>query len=583
LYLQQKNNLATSVSSLLGCNPEQILTLLNRPKDNKSQGDWALPCFQLAKEQKSNPAAFAASLVEKLCSSDLPSFGFLKVEAAGPYVNFFLDRQYWNAKIITATLNAGDDVAKVRSDNPQTIVLEYSAPNIAKTIHVGHLRTTLIGLCLDRVLRHRGYSVVSVNHLGDWGTQFGFVYAGCQLYGKPENPTVEELVDLYVKATTLRKLQDEKKVPPEDADKPDVNKMAREYFIRLESGDKEAVEFWQWCLDISLVYLKAIYTRLGIFFDHYTGESFYKDMVPQIEKIVRDSGILEESEGALGVDLGKELGFVRIFAEDGRSLYITRDIAAAMYRHDTFKPYKNLYVVAHQQTLHFKQLKEIMRRMKHPCADEIVHIPFGFVPGMKTRGGGAISLKFFLDEAYDKAKFAYENLVQKKVEISGNEDPAEKVAIGATYFYFLSHSNLKDFHFSWDEALSFQGDTGPYCQYALARLNSIIDKAEQEGISYKNLPQNLGQILSDDASHGLVSLISSLDEVLNDVVRTYEPNILADYIIKLTHTFSSAYKHLRVIGEEKDVASARLALFVAVRNTLKTALYLLGVPTVERM
>ena len=572
---QHRTLIAQTVSAATGLPLETVLPLITRPKV-LSHGDWAMPCFLFAKEKKVAPPVCAQELASTL---SLPP-EISKAAAEGPYLNFFLNRDVCNAQLVTAVLKDGTTVAK-KAPNNRTILVEYSSPNIAKTIHVGHLRTTLIGLCIYRVLQHLGYNTISINHLGDWGTQFGFVYAGCHLWGKPENPTVDDLVELYVKATTLKKAQDEKKVPVEDANKPDVNALAREYFIRLEAADTEATQFWQWCLDVSLAYLIDSYDKLGIKFDHYTGESFYKDMVPQIESLVKESGILEDSRGALGVDLGKELGFVRVFAEDGRSLYITRDIAAALYRHDTYKPEKILYIVAAQQTLHFRQLVGIMEKMHHPVAKEIVHIPFGFVPGMKTRGGGAISLKDFLQEAYDHALKAYKEEVEKKPDGLNEAEIATKVSVGATYFYFLSHSNNKDFQFSWTEALSFQGDTGPYCQYALARLNSIIQKATEAGLTPKT--SGFEGALSTDEAHELVGALGQFETTLQSVITTYEPNHLATYILNLAKTFSKAYRSLRVMGEEKSLAESRLGLFVAVRNTLHPALYLLGVPPVERM
>ena len=572
--------ISTLIATITDLSPSALTPLLTRPKTAKL-GDWSLPCFEFAKAQKKAPPLVATELRTAILALNPEQYsGIEKIEAVGPYLNFFLKRSYWNEAVIKTIFAAKDGVAKLPA-NHRKIVLEYSAPNIAKTIHVGHLRTTLIGASLDRIFRHRGFDVSSVNHLGDWGTQFGFVYAGAALFGKPEHPSVDELVDLYIKATSLRKLQETKQITPEQAHYPNVNEMARDYFIRLEAGDADATAFWQWCLEISLAYLKAAYTRLGITFDHYTGESFYKDMVPMVEQSIRDSGVLEDSRGALGVDLGEELGFVRVFAEDGRSLYITRDIAAAMYRHEHFKPERNLYVVAAQQMLHFKQLVGIMQKMNHPSANEIVHIPFGFVPGMKTREGGAISLKLFLDEAYAKALDAYQNEVTKKPEGLNEQEVAEKVSVGATYFYFLSHSNIKDFHFNWDEALSFQGDTGPYCQYALARLNSIITKATAEGITPAT--EHFGDALVDDASHELCSILARFDATLDKITADYEPNHLANFILDVAKTVSKAYKQLRVIGEPSELAQARLALFIATRDTLKTALFLLGMPTVERM
>ena len=581
---QQQINLLSSIIAEISANSissEEATRLLTRPK-TQNLGDWSLPCFELAKTLKKAPPIVATELAEKIVThiSTLPQIE--SVKAVGPYINFFVNRSFWNEQLISSIVKSGQSFGS-RPASKKTIVLEYSSPNIAKAIHVGHLRTTLIGASLDRVLRHLGYDVQSVNHLGDWGTQFGFVYAGAELFGIPKDTEidVDGLVDLYIKATTLRKAQDTKTVSADQQHFQNVNEMAREYFIRLEAGDEAAVKFWQWCLDISLTYLKAAYTRLGIHFDHYTGESFYKDMVPEVEAKVRASGILVDSRGALGVEFEEPLGFVRIFAEDGRSLYITRDIAAAMYRHEHFKPEKNLYVVAAQQMLHFKQLIAIMDKMKHPCAKEMVHIPFGFVPGMKTREGGAISLKLFLSEAFDKALDAYRNQVSKKPEGLDETVVAEQVAIGATYFYFLSHSNIKDFNFRWDEALSFQGDTGPYCQYALARINSLIQKATDAGI--KPAEKDFGAVLTDDASHEICSTLATFSSVLEKIEDDYEPNHLANFILQTAKLVSKNYKGLRVVGEESTIAAARLTLFIAVRDILNLSLHLLGMPTVERM
>lgn len=570
-----KSLLIEALGKPTGLAYETLSEMVVRPKSIEL-GDWSLPCFSFAKEWKLAPADCAKKISQEM---DLPEI-FERVETVGPYLNFFLNRKVFGRNLVEKIIEQKFSVGK-GSNSQRTVVVEYSSPNIAKTFHVGHLRTTLIGLCLDRVLRHRGYKVIAINHLGDWGTQFGFVYAGCELWGKPKTADVDSLVDIYIKATTLKKQQDEGSVSPEDRKKPNVNEMARNYFIRLEAGDPEALTFWRWCLDLSLDYLKSMYSRLGIHFDHYTGESFYRDMVPGVEELIQKSNILEESRGALGVDLGEDLGFVRIFAEDGRSLYITRDIAAAIYRHDTFSPEKILYVVAAQQSLHFRQLIGLFEKLAHPVASEIVHVPFGFVPGMKTRDGGAISLKDFLTEAHDRARTAYQSEVQKRPEGLDEESVSESVAIGATYFYFLNHSNTKDFNFNWDEALNFQGDSGPYIQYALARLNSIAINAEKEGL--RSSPKALAEVCEDNDAYELVAVLARFDQVLESVCKEYEPNTLANYVLDLAKAFSKAYRKLRVIGEEKDIAQARLALFEATKYVLHNGCYLLGVPPIERM
>ncbi len=567
--------LIQSVSKATGASAAIIKSALGRPRE-RSHGDLTLQCFQLAKDAGTNPAQFAKDLAAKI---SLPT-EVESVSPVGPYLNFRYKRDWYVSQTVSKLFQAGEAVGKLPS-NEKTILIDYSHPNIAKTFHVGHLRTTLIGHSLVQILRHLGYRVNGINHLGDWGTQFGFVWAGCELWGKPENASVDDLVDVYRRATALRKQQDEGTVPAEDKDKPDVNQMARDYFIRLEKGDSDARAFWQWCLDVSLVYFKAMYQRLGIEFEYYTGESFYEKMLPDVEQRVRDSGILEDSEGALGVDLGKKLGFARVFAPDGRSLYITRDIAAAFYRWETFSPYQILYVVSAQQSLHFKQLIEILKRMKHPVAERMVHVAFGFLPGMKTREGGGISLKQFLDEAGDRAKEAYQTEVSRRPEGTNEAEVAEAVAIGATYFYFLSHTNIKDFQFSWEKALNFSGDSGPYLQYAYARINGIEAKANQAGVKSGDLT-NLS-LLTEQSAYELVSVLSEFEEVVAKSAAEFEPYYIAYYLLDLAKAFSKAYLDLKVVDAEPKVAAARLSLFLATRNVLGTGLRLIGVPRITRM
>lgn len=568
-------NLIKSIAQATNIEPDQVAKVLVRTRD-LAFGDFAFPCFMASKNLRTSPSECAKRLEKIIILPD----GISKVEAVGPYLNFFCDTGSMAREIIPRALQEKTALGK-RPQTDRTIVIDYFAPNIAKTLHVGHLRTTFIGACLDRMFRHLGYRVISVNHLGDWGTQFGFVFAGCEIWGKPGNATVDSLVDVYIRASALRKAQEAGTVPEADRDRPDVNVMARDFFKRLEDDDPDAHAFWQWCLDISMKYFQENLDRLGIHFNYHTGESFYRGMIGEIEQTIKESGILEDSRGALGVELGKELGFVRVFAEDGRSLYITRDIAAAIYRTETFTPEKILYVVAAQQTLHFKQLVELLKRMKHPAGEKVVHVPFGFVPGMKTREGGGISLKGFLDEAHQRALETYREEVEKRPEGLDEEAIAESVAVGATYFYFLSHSNIKDFHFNWKEALTFHGDSGPYVQYALARINSIESKAAEAGITE---PEKFSEeLLKGPLEHELLSLLSQFDEALEKTASDYEPYHIALYCLDLAKSVSKAYRALRVVGEEAELARSRLALFLACKYVLHTGLTLIGVPAVERM
>jgi arginyl-tRNA synthetase len=570
------SELAKALEPLVGMSAAEAQKLISKPQD-RSHGDLTFPCFQLAKTLRISPPECAKKIAAEL---KLPA-GISKVEIVGPYLNFRFDKGSVIGALVPQILRDKSSFGR-KEPNHKKFIVEYSSPNIAKTFHVGHLRTTLIGHSLVQIYKHLGYDVLGINHLGDWGTQFGIVWAGCEIWGRPKDATVDSLVEVYRLAGTLKKAQEEGKLSAEEQKYPDVTQMARDYFIRLEAGDKAALEFWQWCLDVSMKYFVTMYDRLGIKFDHYTGESFYRDMLSDVENKVRSSGILEESRGALGVDCGKKYGFARVFAEDGRSLYITRDIATAMYREETFHPEKILYVVAAQQMLHFQQLIEIMNRMKHPVGPKMVHVSFGFVPGMKTREGGGISLKDFLDEMKDRALEAYKNEVEKRPEGTDENLIAEAVAIGATYFYFLSHSNVKDLHFTWEQALNFQGESGPYLQYAVARLNSIEVKANESGVDRSLFDASQ---LTEESAYDLASLLAQFPTIVENAGRDYEPYYISQYLIEVAKSFSRAYRELRVVGEDvsKELSSSRLALFMATREILVAGMNLLGIPKIERM
>lgn len=569
--------LVNQISSLTKLSLESVEKMLGKPKIT-GHGDLAFPCFPLAKEWQCSPQECAVRLAENL---RLPE-GIERSEPTGPYLNFFFDRGLYAKQLLTELLQPAE-----RKHDTTPIIVEYSSPNIAKPFHVGHIRGILIGQALDKTLRHMGHEVISINHLGDWGTQFGFVYAGCEIWGTPSEETVAALVGVYKRATTLKKAQEDQNVPSEDSDKPDVNEMARDYFKRLEAGEPEAVTFWEWCLEISMVYFRTIYNDLGVSFDHYTGESFFRDKLEDVETQLKNSGVLEDSRGALGVDLGKKLGFVRIFTEDGRSLYVTRDLATADYRHKTFKPQKILYVVGAPQTLYFQQLIAVLEKIDHPASQLMVHIPFGHVPGISTRGKTQDSdrtlLEDFIADARTKALEAYHTAVSKRPEDVDEQEVARAVGLGAIVFHFLSRSNIKDFHFNWDDALNFQGDTGPYLQYAYARLCSIEAKATQEGI--KPDPTGMdASALTDNDAYEIISLLADFSSVLEKVAIDYEPQHLAHYLLAVAKRFSSGYRGLRVLGEEnKAVAQARLTLFSATRQVLYQGLTALGVPPLEKM
>lgn len=573
-----RDGLVRAIINKTALEADAVTSKLVRPKEF-SHGDLAFPCFGLSKDWNLSPPECAKKLSSTI---ELPK-ELERSEAAGPYVNFYFKREIVAEGVLRNILKDKFKVGAGDKDR-EHVILEYSSPNIAKPFHVGHLRNTLLGKSLERIYKHLKYKVTTINHFGDWGTQFGFFFVGCKLWGKPKSETVDELVSRYKRATSLRVAQDEGKVSEEDKDKPDVNEMAKEYFRRLEAGDPEAEAFWKWCLDISMEYFKNVYHSLGIHFDHFTGESFYRDKLKDSEEALRKSGILENSGGALGVDLGKD-GFARLFAEDGRSLYLVRDLATAEYRYKTFNPVKILYVVGAPQTLHFKQIVGILKRISHPIAERIVHVSYGNVPGISTRGTSEKSDKILVTQLLQDAKNfaleAYQKEVQKRPDGVDEKKVAEAVGLGAISFEFLSRSNIKEFNFRWDDALNFQGDTGPYLQYALARLNSIENKAKETGIAPD--ADFDPKLLVDDVAYELVSLLSMFPEVVEKAAREYEPYHIALYLLNLSKRFSGAYKSLRVLGEAPDISRARLALFSSMKYVLHTGLALIGVPPVERM
>lgn len=575
-----KLELAESISNSTELDINNVIDAISIPKDVKN-GDLSFPCFLLSKSWKISPPECAAKLKSEIKLPEL----FKKVEVAGPYLNFFLDREKQTKSIITEIFTKKLNYGLKEENSNKTIVIDYSGPNIAKPFHVGHLRTTIIGFALDNIYRHLGYKVVSVNHLGDWGTQFGFVYAGCKLWGKPKEDSVDALVKIYVDANILRKQQDEDKVPEDLKDLPDVNKIAKDYFISLEAGDKEAQEFWKWCLDISLSYLKDIYNKLGIHFDSYAGESFYISMFENTKKMLNEASILEESRGALGIELGEKLGFARLISDDGRSLYLSRDLTTVEYRETEYKPEKILYVVGAPQNLHFQQLKAILEKLSHAASDKVVHIPYGHVPGISTRNmkdkSSSISLSALLEEAEQRALEAYKNGVKQSDDVNEKE-VAHSVGLASIYFNYLSRSNIKDFHFNWEEALNFQGDTGPYLLYALARLNSISSKAAKSNIT-SDINFDPSKINSEEC-YEIISQLVQFPSILDKVTNDYEPNHLAQFALKLAKTISKAYATLRVLGEDDIEASkARLTLFEASATVLQISIKLLGIPPLKRM
>ena len=539
---------------------EATVTLPRHP----DHGDLAFPCFAYARQAGLNPVQAATQLAEAVC---LPA-GVQAAEAAGPYLNFRFDRAAFIQNVVNRVLAEGGGYG-ASAANQDTIVIDYSSPNIAKPFHVGHLRSTLIGWSLVKIFRFLGHPVVGINHLGDWGTQFGYVYVGCQRWGAPADhdpDPIQTLVDRYVRATALKESE------------PGVETEARDFFRRLEAGDPEARAFWQHARDVSLEEFKTIYDRLGVHFDAFTGEAFFNDRMDAVLESVDQRGAGSISEGAFGVDLGEELGFALLRKADGATLYLTRDLTAVDYRYQEYGFKQALYVVGAPQALHFRQLKALCARLEKPYADAIVHVPFGHVHGMSTRSGGAVVLKDFLDEAVQRALTAFREEVTKRPEGLDENDVARHIALSAIVFNDLCRGRIKDVTFDWDQALSFRGDTGPYLQYAHARINGIAEKA---GAS---LPDTVdGSHLPEDEAYQLAVQISRFHDAVARAAETYEPSAVASYLLDLARSFSRANEVLRVKDAPEEVKHHRFALFVACRQTLANGLELLGLEPIERM
>lgn len=561
--LKLKETLAQSLSKETGLDAEQVEGLIVPPR-RPEHGDLAFPCFLYAKEQKRNPAELASELAG---SMRLPE-GFSGVDSIGPFLNFKFDRCAFVEQVVNQVLDQGQSFG-TGVTNQQVVLVDFSSPNIAKPFHVGHLRTTLIGWSLVNIFKFLGHPVVGINHLGDWGTQFGYVFVGCQKWGFPDeddpNP-VQTLVDRYVKASGLKK---------ED---PAVEEQARDFFRRLEAGEEEAQKFWEYARSVSLEEFKTIYQRLGIRFDHYTGESFFNDKMEATLSEVEAQGVGQVSEGAYGVDLGEELGFALLRKGDGATLYLTRDLCAVDYRYREFGFEQAVYVVGAPQALHFKQLRALAEKLGKPYADKIVHVPFGHVHGMSTRSGGAVPLREFLDEARARALEKYRTEVKMRPEGLDEEEVAERIGLSAIVFNDLFRGRIKDVTFDWDQVLNFGGDSGPYLQYAHARVNGIAAKA---GAQVARPVE--GKYLPEEIAFRLAVQMSRFGEVVQRAAEAYEPSHISNYLVELAKLFSRAFDPLKVKDQEPALRDNRFALFVAFQQVLANGLKLLGIEPVERM
>lgn len=556
--------LAAALGPLVEMPPEQVLEQLSSPP-SEEHGDFAFPCFALAKKLKKAPPAIAADLAARI----QPIPGYTAIKASGPYLNFTLDRTAFARDILRAAVLAGEAYGSSAEGAGKVVAIDYSSPNIAKPFHVGHLRSTIIGGALYRLHRALGYECFGINHLGDWGTQFGKQIVGVKRWGKTED--LDDLMALNRLYVQYHK---------EEADNKALTDEAREWFRKQEAGDPEALDLWRRIRDTSLGYFKSIYQRLGVQFDTYTGESFFNDKMEPVVEEATARGLTSISDGALVIDLtGQGINTPALLKKaDGATLYLTRDLAAARYRHTTYNFHKLLYVVGTAQSLHFQQLFAVLKLLGDSWADRCVHVGFGMVLGMSTRKGEVIYLEELLDEAKSRALKMMRETIEKRGEVVDEEAVAEAVGIAAIFFADLSKQRQKDYEFEWSRAISFEGDTGPYLMNAHARIAGILRKC---GLSVD--PEADPSHLTEPEAHRLVRLVSRYGDVLRSAARTHEPSLLAQYLLELAHALHSSYAVLRVKDAEPKVAAARLLLFAAVKNVLASGLRILGIQPLERM
>lgn len=551
-----------------GVSTEEFEVLMEIPPEEKL-GDYALPCFVFAKKMRKNPAMIAKEIAKEL-DSKKEMLGIDKVENVGAYCNIFLNRSMYAEKCIQSLTEENLGVAKVGKG--KTICMDYSSPNVAKNFHVGHLRTTVIGNSLYKIHEKLGYKVVRINHLGDWGTQFGKLIVAYKLWSSKERVEaegIEELLRIYVK------FNDEAKGNPKLMDE------AREWFVKMEHNDAEAIAIWKWFMEISMIEFERVYKLLDMSFDSYLGESFYREQVPALVQELESKHLLTESQGAKVIDLSNyNMPPCLITKSDGGSIYHSRDIAAVLYRKENYDFEKCLYVTGLEQSLHFKQVFKAIELMGYEWADGLVHIPYGLVSlagaKLSTRGGNIIYAEDILKEAIQRANVSIQ---EKNPELKDKENIAKMVGVGAIIFHDLFNQRIKNVEFSWKEVLSFEGATGPYAQYTYARAKSILRKAGEE-VGNDAIDYNA---LTDDVTYTLIKNLCGYETAILNAAEKYEPSILARYIISLATAFNKFYHECPILQAEKATKQARLFVTNLVQLVLKDACGLLGMKCPEEM
>ena len=545
---------------------EEIIALIEVPP-NKEMGDYAFPCFKLAKVFRKAPNMIAADLAESIEAKGEIS----KVMPLGGYVNFFVNKSQLAESVIKDVLTKKENYGHSDLGQDKAVVIDFSSPNIAKPFHIGHIRTTVIGNALYKIYNSQGYNVVRINHLGDYGTQFGKLIVAFKLWGSKEaveaNP-IPELLKLYIK------------FHEEAEKKPEMEDEARAWFTKLENGDEEAKALWQWFRDESLKEFARVYDLLDIEFDSYAGESFYSDKMDVVIEKIKEKGLLKQSQGTNVVDLEEyNMPPALITKNDGSTLYMTRDLAAAIYRKNTYDFEKCIYVVGSQQSLHFQQLFKVLELMGFEWAKDLIHVPFGMVAleegTMSTRKGRVVFLEDVLKQAIEKTR---ETVLSKNPNAKNVDEIAKQVGVGAVVFQELSNSRIKDYTFSWSRTLSFEGETGPYVQYTHARCCAVLRKANEEVSTDINY-----ELLSDGDAAEVLKVIGSFNKSIVSAMRRNEPHIVTRFVLDLAQAFNKFYHDNPILVEDEELRKARLALVAATRQTLENGLGILGMHAPERM
>lgn len=564
-----KNKIAESIVKLLeNVSEEDMAEMLETPPE-ESMGDFALPCFVFAKVLRKSPKIIAEELAAGLAEQK-DELGIAKMEAVNGYLNLYMERSGYVKGCMEKLAEEGFGVNKPGFG--KTICMDYSSPNIAKNFHVGHLRTTVIGNSLYKIFDKLGYKTVRINHLGDWGTQFGKLIVAYKLWSSKEEVEekgIEELLRIYVKFNV------------EKDNNPSLVEEARQWLVKMEKDDPEALEYWEWFKEISMIEFERVYDMLGISFDSYIGESFYRSRVPALVKELKAKNLLQESQGANVVDLSAyDMPPCLITKSDGASIYHSRDMAAVLYRKENYGFEKCLYVTGLEQSLHFKQVFKAIELMGYDWTDGLVHIPYGLVSldgaKLSTRGGNIIYAEDILKEAIERAMSA---IMKKNPELDNKEEVAHMVGVGAVIFHDLFNQRIKNIDFNWDEVLSFEGTSGPYVQYTYARAKSILRKAE-----YQKAGQQIAfEKLTDDYSFKLIKQLQGYEEAVNKAAERYEPSVVAKYLITLATIFNKFYHECPILKAEEEEKQAKLYLVDVTQDIIKECCELLGIKCPEEM